>query len=260
VRSSTLLSLFVGLALALSLSLTAALIPPRQAVASPPRLPDATAGSGVTVSATEWKAAGYVTKARNTAMSARGYTMYYKKMKSVFGTKNATLVSWRRQMAAAHKQAGGRIKDLSKAESKKVEAMRKKMYGKRKVLNPKSDVVAKVALPDGPNCKGKSGRVTVNRNESHKYYNSCETSDIKYSWIGCVGVMAWVARFTEKKPKVDIPRYFIAGFCGLKAFEIQAVSDKSDIGAVFVRMYQAEAYQPYPGGLRYYISFTLLPQ
>jgi hypothetical protein len=255
---SKLLSIFVGLALALSL--TAALIPSRPALASPPKLPDATAGPHVTLSATEWRAAGYVTKARNTAMSASGYTMYYKKMKSVFGTKNGTLVSWRRQMAAAHKQSGGKIKDMSKAESKKVEAMRKKMYGKRKVLNPKSDVVAKAALLDGPNCKGKSGRVTVNRDESHKYYNSCETSDIKYAWIGCVGVMAWVARFTEKKPKVDIPRYFIAGFCGMKAFEIQAVSEKSDIGAVYVRMYQQQTYQPYPGGLRYYISFTLLPQ
>jgi hypothetical protein len=255
---SKLPGVFVGLALALSL--TAALISPQQAAASPPKLPDATAGPHVTLSATEWKAAGYVTKARNRAMSASGYTMYYKKMKSVFGTKNATLVSWRRQMAAAHKQSGGKIKDMTKAEGKKVEAMRKKMYGKRKVLKPKSDLVTKGALLDGPNCRGKSGRVTVNRDESHKYYNSCETSDIKYAWIGCVGAMAWLARFTEKNKKIDIPRYFIGGFCGLKAFEIQAVSEKSHIGAVYVRMYQQQAYQPYPGGLRYYISFTLLPQ
>ena len=247
-------------ALALALSLTAAFIPPRQAAASTPKLPDATAGPRVTLSVTEWKAAGYVTKARNTAVSASGYTMYYKKMKPVFGTKNATLVSWRRQMAAAHKQSGGRIKDMTKAEGKKVEAMRKKMYGKRKVLNPKSDLATRGALLDGPNCKGKSGRVTVNRDESHKYYNSCETSDIKYAWIGCVGAMTWVGRFTQKNKKIDIPRYFIGGFCGLKAFEIQAVSEKSDIGAIYVRMHQQQTYQPYPGGLRYYISFSLLPQ
>jgi hypothetical protein len=246
--------------LALALSLTATLIPPQNAAARPPQLPDVKAGPYVALSAAEWKAAGYVTKARNTAMSASGYTMYYKKMKAVFGTKNATLVSWRRQMAAAHKQSGGKIKDMSRAESKKVEAMRKKMYGKRKILNPKSDVVARGALPDGPNCKGKSGRVTINPNETHKYYNSCETSDIKYAWVGCVGAMTFAARFTAKKPKVDLPRYFIAGFCGMKAFEIQVVSNKSDIHAVYVRMFQAQAYQPYPGGLRYYISFTLLPQ
>jgi hypothetical protein len=56
---------------------------------------------------------------------------------------------------------------MTKAEGKKVETMRKKMYGKRKVLKPKSDLVAKGALLDGPNCRGRSGRVTVNRDESH---------------------------------------------------------------------------------------------
>ncbi len=254
---SKLISVFAGLALALSL--TTALIPPRRVAASPPKLSDATAGPHVTLSATQWKAAGYVTKARNTAMSASGYTMYYKKMKSVFGTKDATPVSWRRQMAAAHKQSGGKIKDMTRAEVKKVEAMRKKLYGKRKVLKPKSDLVTKRVLLDGPNCKGKSGRVTVNRDESHKYYNTCETSDIKYAWIGCVGAMAWWHASPRRTRKSTSRATSLGASAGRRRSRFRrslrrVTSARCTSGCISSR------YQPYPGGLRYYISFTLLLQ
>jgi hypothetical protein len=73
------------------------------------QLPDITLPSSVTLSSTEWKAAKKARDARNKAISANGTAMDYRKMKTVFGTKNKMQVDWRRQMAAGYRQAGGRI-------------------------------------------------------------------------------------------------------------------------------------------------------
>ncbi|MCW2804311.1 MAG: hypothetical protein JWN06_2528 [Propionibacteriaceae bacterium] len=250
----------LALALASLAMLTSTALGPVPAAANsaPPLLPAGSAPSRVTLSATQWRAAGYVTKARNYAVSAKGSTMNYTKMKKVFGTKNSLLVDWRRQMAAGFRQAGGRITHISKAEKKKIEAKRKKVYGKRKPLA--GAAVSGMVSPTSSPCLGRSGKAIVNRNETHKYYNSCETKDLEYYWGGCVLAMAFIGKFTEKAKKIDLPRYLIGSFCGFEAAQIKRAADRSSTGSIYLRTYREEAYMPYPSQVRYSITYTLIPQ
>jgi hypothetical protein len=236
--SRTLLAVFASLALLLSPA-------PSQALAAPVHSHVAT--KAVTVSKTEWKAAGYVTKARNKAVSRGGSSMNYRKMKGIFGTKSKTKVDWRRQMGAAFRQAGGKIKHISTAESKAVEVVRRRLYD----ISP---------LTAQAECHGKRGTVVISATTTHKYYDSCETLHLIYDWGGCIGAMTFLGKFTDKKPQIDIPRYFIASFCTFELAQVKAASDASDIHAIYLRTYKQEAYMPYPNQVRYYIEYSLKPQ
>jgi hypothetical protein len=72
--------------------------------------------------------------------------------------------------------------------------------------------------------------------------------------------MGFIGKFTKKSPPIDLSRYFIGAFCAYEAARIRRAADKSQIGAIFIRTYKQEAYQPYPAGVRYSIQSTLIPQ
>jgi hypothetical protein len=72
--------------------------------------------------------------------------------------------------------------------------------------------------------------------------------------------MTFIGKFTEKSKKVDVARYFIASFCTFELAQLRRAAEKSDIGAIYLRVYQQETYIPYPGGLRYSIEYSLRPQ
>lgn len=229
------------------------------AVATPhPPPADATSNrSTVTLSTTQWKAVKLVTKARNDAVTPGGASMDYAKVKRIFAVNKTYGTDWRRQMAAGYLQAGGRITDISKVEKAKVNAMRKKMYGKKRVSG------AARSLKDlSPYCTGKSGKVVVNKHESHTNYNSCQTDDLVDLWTGCMGLMgSAVALATKKKvPKLAIPAYVIGVFCAAERKVLTRAQRQSKDRAVYIRMYQQQTYVPYPGGLRYYITYTVEPQ
>jgi hypothetical protein len=211
----------------------------------------------VTLSTTQWKAAKLVAKARNSAVSKGGGTMDYTKVKKIFAANKKYGTDWRRQMAAGYRQTGGKIKNMSKAENKKVETLRKKIYGREK---PRRTMTGS-RLSFGPNCTGKSGKVVINKRESHTYFNSCQTNDIAYAWAGCVATMGAVIKWLAKKvPQAEIPAYLVGGFCTLELGTLKRAQENSSVKAVYVRMYQAQTYIPYPGGVRYFIRYTVESQ
>ncbi len=250
-----------GLAGLISILLALALLGGTPRAEASPRMspPPDGAGSqrGVTLSATQWKAAKLVTSTRNSAVSKGGGTMDYRKAKKIFATNKIYGTDWRRQMAAGYRQTGGKILHISKAENKKVEAVRKKLYGKKKA-RLLSDTPVRAF---GPHCTGKSGKVVINKHESHTYFNSCQTNDIAYAWAGCVATMGAVIKWLAKKvPQAEIPAYLVGGFCTLELGTVKRAQENSGVKAIFVRMYQQQTYIPYPGGVRYFIHYTVESQ
>lgn len=211
---------------------------------------------GVTLSSTQWRAGVLSARARNTAMNARGTQMNYRKMKTVFGTKNAMQVSWRRQMAAGFRQAGGRIVYISKAENRQVEAMRKRIYRNRsphRIGTTVDRAAFKVT------CKGRTGTV-VRGNYTYQYLNSCEVIDLLWAWGGCVSAMGALGFVAGGEKRVSWPAYAVAAICGYQAGVIAKEAQKSANGAVYIRTYKQEAYQPYPGQVRYFIRIDTFAQ
>lgn len=212
---------------------------------------------GVTLSAAQWKAATLAVKARNSALNASGSKMNYRKMKIVFGTKSAARVSWRRQMAAGFRQAGGRIVYISKAENAAVERVRKSIYQNRlphRMLSAEADSVNFRA-----SCRGLSGTV-VKGNTTWQYLNSCEVVDILWAWGGCVAVMGAISHFAGEEKRVKWPAYAIGAWCGYQASIVGKEAQKSEYGAVVVRTQRQEAYQPYPGQVRYSVRIETYAQ
>lgn len=249
-------ALLVMLTLLLALSQLGA-APPAQASPPQPTPDGASNRTSVTLSTTQWKAAKLVTKARNGAVSTAGGSMDYTKVKTIFAANKTYGTAWRRQMAAGYRQTGGKIINISKTENAKVEALRKKLYGKKR---PRAGATSSF-MAFGPDCTGRSGRVVINKQESHTYFNSCQTNDLVYAWAGCVAAMGAAIRwFAKKAPKVEIPAYLVGGFCTLQLGTLKRAQSNSDVKAIYVRMYQQQTYVPYPSGLRYLIQYTLESQ
>ncbi len=131
------------------------------------------------------------------------------------------------------------------------------MYGKAKPLG--------LTLPSkgySPYCTGRSGKFIINKHESHTYYNSCQTDDLVDVWTACMGLMGSAVAVATKKAKtqVAIPAYVIGFFCTAERKVLTRAQRQSKARAVYIRMYQQETYVPYPGGLRYYITYAVEPQ
>jgi hypothetical protein len=108
-------------------------------------------------------------------------------------------------------------------------------------------------------CRGSSGTI-VDGDDTFQFLNSCETIDLIYSWGGCVAIMGGAGFVAGNVKRVSWPAYAIGAFCGYWASTIQKAREKSDTGSIIVKTHKAEAYQPYPSGVRYYIRTTVLPQ
>ncbi len=105
----------------------------------------------------------------------KGRTLDYKKARKRFG-KHST---YRRELAAAWLTSGGRIKNISKAESTKVRKYR-----------PTSNKTAAKGLAStgtGTNCTGDTTYFTFGPGAPNYYfYDSCDTEDIKTGLTLCM--------------------------------------------------------------------------
>lgn len=218
----------------------------------------ATSSPDVRLTPTQWKAAKLARDARNKAMRADGMAMDYRRMKTIFGTKSKTRIGWRREMAAGFRQAGGRLTHISKAEARLVERRRRQIYASDALLARDQSSTRRKPDPGG-DCKGRTGTV-VKGKTSYQYLDSCEVIDLTYAWGTCASTMGAIGFFASSSKRVSWPAYLIGAFCVYWAGELARAAAKSDDHAIYIQTYKAEAYRPYPGGVRYHIRTTVHPQ